>query len=78
MAIRSRAASRPCQKSNMGPLYQQRFALAGVKRSESRWSWDSGLVVTRRLLKRFSSREGMDRVVRDGVKDGWQHAQVLG
>jgi hypothetical protein len=59
MAIRSRAARRPCQKSNMGLLYQQWLALSGGERLESQSPSDAGERVTRRLLKRFSSGEGM-------------------
>jgi hypothetical protein len=57
MAMRSRAASRPCHKSNMGFLST---SLVGDGRVESRMLSGSGLMVTRRLLKRFSGRQGME------------------
>lgn len=68
MAMRSRAAMRLCQKSNMGSLYQQRrLAEDSDDVAASRVSSSCGVVVvTRRLLKRFSSRGGMD----DGARGG--------
>lgn len=66
MARRSRAARRLCQKSNMAFIYQARLELLGLLglvaagRSEVwRAQSDSGGTVERRLLKRFSGRQGM-------------------
>ena len=59
MAMRSRAASRLCQKSSMGFIYQQRELWAAEVPLVSRAQSESGWRVMRRLLNRFSSRAGM-------------------
>lgn len=65
MTRRSRAASRLCQKSNMGFLYQQRARLAWDGLLEW-WAQSGSGTVMRRLLKRFSKWVGMGAGVADG------------
>jgi hypothetical protein len=60
MAILSRAASRPCQKSIISCLYQQRLDSSVSVCWTSQGPFDLEIKVTRRLLKRFSRREGME------------------